>query len=268
MLSLVREIDDLFNDVFPLVKEWVTRQGDLSGVTRQGELKLGDVTWQHIGGNGFERKTTVRKTTVIPPYWKLPRIEGQKMHLEVQLVVDSKLTIPLWDWGPFAFSGGITVPKERGDTRLSLFLKTTGEDMNLSVLSKLRPKLRSFLAHELEHLRDPNSYYPRRFHYYPGSKDGRNPLNDGGENAFWEYYWYVSSPKEIVAKSRDIFELSKEKKVTMKDELDRYLERVAGRLKQQADADDKNGVHRAKLIPSLLSMLRASYLAYLPERFS
>ena len=95
--------------------------------------------------------------------------------------------------------------------------------------------------HELEHARVPKDK-EEAAHVNP-----HNPMlaDRVGPDKFTTYYKYVTSRTEILAKSRDMVELSKQPNVPVCSEIEGYLGRVVARL-------IKLDPERKELIPELI----------------
>jgi hypothetical protein len=130
----------------------------------------------------------------------------------------------------------------------------------LESLPSLRARLRIFLAHELEHIRDVRpETWPEEFNKEYYAKRG---YERGGED-FKSTVAYASSSQEVMAKIREFVERAKQKRTTVRDSMEMYLKWFAKFLEGLSSRETKE---RAS-IPRVINRLRKAYTELLNKRY-
>jgi len=261
--SLVKEVHDLHRIVFPLIKMWVMNKGQIPKQRPSYIYTVDGTTWrlsQEPRRSGEPSQTWYNTSFKVPAGWQLPAVFGGKIHLKISFKPSTAYADKSYgrNWGAFKPEGVVAHVKGDESSRIILFTlgrvddNFSGEDLPL-----LNSRVRTFLAHELEHVRDEERQAKENELGYAPKVAAQ------GQDQFETYKKYVTSNHEVIAKARDFLELSKTSRGTrtLRDEVEDYLLSVSERLTKMATGD------QAAQIEPIVNELRKRYYDLYDARF-
>lgn len=238
--ALSRETDDVYKLVFGLYQVWVSKKGRL-----KPPVNVNGLEW---GCDGDRWMTDFK----VPGYWKIPRLQAEKLQLLVELEVTKK--------GPFAENltaiGASIPPSDPPHLKIRIEkYKESGWDSR--IIRNLGYRLKGCVAHELQHFLDKELIEQLGLPPKPN-------FHTKGVDAIKSHWDYLAHRVEVRAKVRQGVEKSKAGHKPLKQLLDYHLRRVREIVLRQSEDEAATN----EMVENLRKLYVGEYLRMYPDRSS
>jgi hypothetical protein len=252
--SLVRESNEIFNNyIFPLFKEWIFKKGQLSvpDYNTPSPASKEAIPPEFNPDRWRLEKPGVYDTCLeVPSYWSIPALRGKHLFLSVTIQLAPGLS-------NMAFGGMMNHDKNMPTLKVQIHCP----EYTTRALEVARVRVRSVIAHELEHYLDVNT-------------DQDNPLSKkaaysipGKEPTMDEIVAYYIQPVELRAKVREIAELAKQQRKPIQPIFDELMQEILMQLCGSKDLEDDMTDANHQKLDSSLKKIELTFIKAIRQRY-
>jgi hypothetical protein len=246
--SLVREADEIFNNyIFPLFKAWILKRGKLDVPGYKESIEFDPSAWRSSKNHVYDIAFKV------PSYWKIPALRGKMLMLSVTLEHAQQCS--------FLIGGSMRHDKEIPSLKLQIYC----HNFSTTILQQARLKIRSVIAHELEHYLDLNTDTDN-----PANTNKDPYISPSGKATLKTIASYYLQPIELRAKVKEIIEYSKQSRIPIQRVFNGHMQEILGHLYTASDIgakDSETGESSIARFNSIMKKIETTIIAAIKQRY-